>query len=102
MTFEYTDELKQYMVEKNHKNIVVELVMCNNTEFEIAELHVHFVNEERYTYFREKEGYGIATTEVGHVLLPRYKLKYKDVVTFGLKKVLFWHVLTYDGIKVER
>jgi len=38
--------------------------------------------------------------EVGEVLLPPYPLELDEVVTFGLKKVLFVQYLTYKGIKV--
>ena len=50
--------------------------------------------------FRNKKSYGIATTEVGEVLVPPFPLKYDETVTFGLKSFLFFKHLTYEGIKV--
>ena len=98
MKFIYEDELKQYMQEKGYKNIVVEVVMINNSEIEISELHVHFVDARQTEYFKKKQRYYSVNTEIGEVLLPRYKLNYEDEIVFGLKKFWIFRSISYKGI----
>ena len=98
MKFIYEDELKLYMQEKGHKNIVVEVVMINNSEIEISELHVHFVDARQTEFFKTKKQYYSVNTEMGEVLLPRYKLNYEDEIVFGLKKFWIFKSISYKGI----
>ena len=98
MKFIYEDELKEYMQEKGYKNIVVEVVMINNSEIEISELHVHFVDARQTEYFKTKQRYYSVNTEMGEVLLPRYKLNFEDEIVFGLKKFWIFKSISYKGI----
>lgn len=98
MKFIYEDELKAYMQEKGYKNIVVELVMINNSEVEISELHVHFVDARQTDFFKTKKQYYSIDTEMGEVLLPRYKLNFEDEIVFGLKKFWIFRSIAYKGI----
>ena len=98
MKFIYEDELKQYMQEKGYKNIVVEVVMINNSEIEISELHVHFVDARQTEFFKTKQRYYSVNTEMGEVLLPRYKLNYEEEIVFGLKKFWIFKSISYKGI----
>jgi len=43
MQFEYTQELIEYMEQKKQKNIIVEVVSCENSDIEITELYVHLL-----------------------------------------------------------
>ena len=100
MNFIYEPELMEYMKEKGHKNIVVELVQINNSEIEIAELHVHFADERQTEIFKTKKQYYSMNTEIGEVLLPRFKLIFDKEIVFGLKKFLFFKSVSYKGIKI--
>ena len=100
MNFIYEPELEEYMKEKGHKNIVVELVQINNSEIEIAELHVHFVDERQTDIFKNKKQYYSVQTKMGEVLLPRFKLTFDEDVVFGLKIFLFFKSVSYKGIKI--
>ena len=102
MTFTYTDELLSYMKEKKKETILFELIIANNSEFEIAELHVHLIDDKRAEDFIKKQGYGVVTTDHGRVLLPRYKLDIQDEVVLGLKKTLFIRSITHEGLKLMR
>ena len=102
MNFVYSDELCEYMRRKKMHTVVIEVVTCNNTEFEVSELHVHLVNDTRARFFKEKLAYGSIATEHGEVLIPRYKLIYSDTVKFGLKKVLWFDKFTYEGVKMMK
>ena len=99
MNFIYTPELAAYIRKHNKKTLAVELVELNNTDLEITDLHIYFVNERMRTQL-VKKGYRIFPTELGEVLLPRFPLKIEDTVTFGLKSVLFYKHVTCKGIKV--
>lgn len=100
MKFVYEPELIEYMNEKGHKNIIVELVQINNSEIEIAELHVHFVDERQTEIFKKKKQYSSVATEMGEVLLPHFKLTFEDEIIFGLKKFWIFKSISYKGIAI--
>ena len=99
MKIAYTPELLEYMKQKKKTTIIVELVELN-CDLDMTELHVYLADQRTRDLFRNKKSYGIATTEVGEVLVPPFPLKYDETVTFGLKSFLFFKHLTYEGIKV--
>lgn len=100
MKIEYSDALIEYMNKKNKKDIIVELVECNNSEIEIAELHVYPADKAKADFFINKKGYGICKTEFGRVLFPRMKLDLEDIIYFDIKKVIFFNILKYKGIHI--
>ena len=99
MEFVYEEELKEYMHQKNKKNIIVEVVTINNSEIEISELHVHFADERQTEIFKNKHRYRGVRTQMGEVLLPHYKLNYDETIVFGLKKFLCFRGISYKGIR---
>lgn len=102
MNFVYEPALQEHMRAKGKTTIVVETVMINHSEIELMELHVHLIDERQAKYFMEKQRYISKETELGRVLLPPYRLQYDETVTFGLKKVLFFKMVTYEGIRQEK
>lgn len=98
MKFVYEPALQEYMIKKGKKTIVVEEITSNNSDFEITELHVHLIDEKRAEYFKTQKGYYSVLTETGAVLLPPYKLKYEDTITFSLKSFLGIKYVSYKGI----
>ena len=100
MTIRYTPELLEYMDKKKNHTILVELVEINNTDVEVIDLHVYLPHKNQREKFLTEKKYRLITTEAGEVLLPRYPLQLAEEITFGLKKVLFFHTLSYTGIKV--
>ena len=100
MNFVYEPELIEYMQEKGYRNIVVELVQINNSEIEICELHVHFVDERQTEIFKNKKQYYSVNTDVGEVLLPHFKLTFEDKIIFGLKKFWIFKSISYKGIMI--
>lgn len=100
MYFTYEEELKEYMKQKNKKNIIVEVVTINNSEIEITELHVHFINEKQTEFYKTKKNYRSIETEMGEVLLPCFKLQYDEEIVLGLKSFLGIKSLSYKGITI--
>lgn len=98
MKFEFDPKLISYIKKHNHKTIVIEMVEINNSDFEINELHVHFVNERMRSQFIEKKRYRSHMTEHCEILLPPYPLNTDETVTLGLKSMLMFHTITYSGI----
>lgn len=98
MKFIYSPELQAYMQKKEKKTIVVEEITSNHSDFEITELHVHLIDDKKAEYFKTQKSYSSVTTEAGAVLLPPYRLKYDDTVTFGLKSFLGIKYISYQGI----
>jgi len=99
MEFVITTALREYMEQQKKDSIVVEFVQVNG-DFDFTELHVHLADPKRADYFLTKKHYREVATHWGRVLLPRYPLELSDPVTFGLKSVLFFRSVTYDGIKL--
>lgn len=100
MKFRFEPKLLDYMQTHNKRTIVVELVEINNSDFEITELHVRFVEPRLREQFLTKKRYRLYTTDHGEVLLPRFPLELEEIVTFGLKTFLFYKHITYTGIKI--
>ena len=100
MEFKFEPKLLDYMQKHNKRTIVVELVEINNSDFEITELHVRFVDARLREQFLTKKRYRLYTTPHGEVLLPRFPLELEETVSFGLKSFLGFKRLTYTGIKV--
>ncbi len=96
----YTPRLLEHMRKHGKYTIVVELVEINNSDFEISELSVRFVNERLREQFVNKKGYRSIPAPEGELLLPRFPLALEPVVTFDLKKVLFVPVVTCKGITI--
>ena len=100
MNFVYEENLQNYIKKHNKKTLVVEMVEVNNSDFEITELSVRFIDERMRKIFVDKRRYRVFPTEFGEVLLPHFPLEMEETVTFGLKSFLFFNVVTYSGIKV--
>lgn len=100
MKFVYESALQEYMQRRQKNIIAVEVITSNNSDFEVTELHVHLVDEKRAAFFIEKKHFREHETELGSVLLPPYRLEYEETVTFGLRKMLFMHWLTWQGIRL--
>ncbi|MBS7341264.1 MAG: hypothetical protein KIH00_13635 [Lachnospiraceae bacterium] len=99
MEFVYEQKLQNYMLQKGKKNIVVEEITSNNSDFEITELHIHLIDDRQAEFFKTKKSYYAKNTEMGQVLLPPFQLKYDDVITFGLKSFLGIKYVTCKGIQ---
>ncbi len=100
MNFILEDTLKEHMQRVGKRHIVVEVVIAENSDIEITELHVYLVNDKQATYLKEKKRYRGKETEVGEVLLPAFPLQYKEDIRFWLKKFLCFKSVGYEGIKI--
>lgn len=100
MEFKYTPELADFIRKHHKKTILVEMIELNNSDLDYTDLHVHFINDRLREQFVTKKQYRVFPTEMGEVLLPRFPLQTEDIITFGLKTVLFFHQITYQGMKV--
>lgn len=99
MKFQFTPEFTDYIRKHHHKTLAVEFVELNNTDLEITDLHIYFVNARMREQFLKKE-YRLVPTELCEILLPRFPLKMEETVTFGLKSFLMFKHITCSGIKV--
>lgn len=100
MEMRCTDQLKEYMNATGKKIIIVEVAKSDGSDFEVAELHIHFTSESQAKLFEQKQHYHRRELDWGTVLLPNYRLEYADIVTFDIKKVLFLHLIKQTGIKL--
>lgn len=99
MRFNYTDELIEYMNKKGKRNIIIEVATADG-DFEVTELHTHFIEDKQVEAFIKRQGFHPYDTDMGKVLLPNYRLTYSEEVTFGIKKVLFFNIVTVEGVKL--
>ena len=100
MNFIYDEALKEYMKRVGRHNIIVELVICENSDIEIAELHVFAADDKRAALFKKEKRYRSYPTEIGEVLLPRYPLTLDESVSFWLKSFWCFKSVGYSGIKL--
>jgi hypothetical protein len=98
MKFECSYELRQYMEEKGKNTIAVEVITSDYSDFEISELHVHLIDEKQAQFFKNKKRYASVQTEFGEVLLPPFRLKCEDTISFDLKKRWIFNSISYTGI----
>lgn len=99
MNFVYEPALLEYMQKKGKNTIVVEEITSNHSDFEITELHVHLIDGKRAEHFKSQKRYLSVKTEKGEVLLPPFRLKIDDTVTFSLKSFLGMKYVSYKGIQ---
>ena len=101
MNFAFDEKLKEYIKKHNKKTLLVELIQVNNSDFEISELSLRFVDERLKKLFVEKQRYRVVPTEIREILLPPFPLEMQETVTFGLKSFLCFNSITCTGIKIE-
>ena len=100
MEFRITPNLLEYMKKKKKKNISVEVASSDHSDFEVTEIYLRLVSDRFATYLTDKNRYVARQSEAGLILLPPYRLEYDNVITFSLKKILFFHILKQDGIRL--
>ena len=100
MQFVLSDALKDYMLQKNKRNIIVEVAQSDGSDFEITELHTHFVSDKQADLFIKRQGFHSYDTEFGKVLLPNYRLDYDDIISFDLRRFLFVNTIKVTGISL--
>lgn len=99
MEFRYTPQLLEHMRKKGKRHIAVEVASADHSDFDVTELYYRII-DDRTVEFLKKKRYRAVETDVGYVLLPPYHLEYAKTVTFGLKKVLFFHTVTTEDIRL--
>lgn len=99
MNFICEPALQEYMLKKKKSTIVVEEITSNNSDFEITELHIHLISEKQAEHFKTRKRYYTQKTDFGEVLLPPFKLKIADTVTFSLKSFLGIRYIGQRGIE---
>lgn len=100
MEFRYEQPLRDYIRKSGKKFLLVEMVEINNSDIDVTELHVRFVNQRVRDLFVEKKRYRVFATELGEVLLPRFPLQIEETVTFSLRSFLGIKSVRCTGIKV--
>jgi len=100
MKFIYEPSLIQYMRQKGRRIIAVEVISSDSSDFQVTELHVHFVNEKRADFLVRQKRFRSLDTDMGAVLLPPYRLEYEDTVTFRLKSFLGIKYVAQEGIRL--
>lgn len=98
MNFFYTPKLQNYMQAKKKHNIIIEVISSSSSDFEVTELHVHFINEKQTAFFLQNKHFRSIQTDMGLVLLPPYRLEYADNISFDLKSFLGIKYITQEGI----
>lgn len=99
MKIVYEPKLEAYMKKTGKRNIVVEVASSDSSDFSVEEFYVHFADEKLAESFVKRKHFRVVETELGKVLLPNYRLEYDEVVTFYLKKFLFFPVVKQRGIR---
>ena len=99
MTFAIDPALRELIEKKGRRNIVVDVVTADHSDFDVTELHVFLVSDRHAgNLIKEKNFHPKQAGDDITVLLPNYRLEYDETITFGVKKVLWFTVLTHGGI----
>lgn len=99
MQFVYDDALREYMLAKGKRHLVVEVVSSDHSDFEITELYPHLVSEKKAAEFKRKR-FVVFETDMGEVLLPPYRLHYADTLRFSLRSFLGIKSVRQEGIEL--
>ena len=104
-TATFSPELWEHLRTKSKKNIVVEVATSDTSDFDVTEIFLRTCDNKHREYLISKKKYrpqeiqGIDPEEA-IVLLPNYRLEISDEIHFGLKKILIFNKITYEGIKL--
>ena len=75
MNFNYEPALENYMRQKGKHNIVVEIVSSDSSDFQVTELHVHFVDEKLTDFLTHKKSFrSLKTRYIQPEILPWYQI----------------------------
>jgi len=100
MNFVLDEPLIEYMKQSGKPHIIVEFINCENSDIEIADLHVFVADDKRATFFKNEKKYRGVPSQIGEVLLPKYPLEMEETVYFHLKKFWIFKSVGYKGIKI--
>ena len=95
-----TPALLAYMQQKNRQAVVLEVATANTSDVEITELFCRLARARDIPYLVEKKQFRTVAAPGGTALLPNYRLHYDDVVTFDVRKTLWFHSLTVTGVRI--
>ena len=105
MRITISKELREYLSSKRKKNIVVEVATSDTSDFDVSEIFLRLCDHKHREYLKEKQGYiereieGIDLSEMS-VLFKPYRIEITGDIGFDLKKIWFFHKITYQGIKL--
>jgi len=100
MEVQLTDELKEYMQKSGKRNIMVEVIQTQNSDFDVTEICPRFVPDKMAEDLIHKKHYREIAAEIGRILMPPYRLEIEPVVTFQLKTFLFIKWIKQEGISL--
>lgn len=95
-----TPALLAYMQRKNRQAVVLEVATANTSDIEVCELFCRLARAGDIPYLVEKKRFRAVTAQGATALLPNYRLHYDDIVTFDVKKILWFHSLTVTGVRI--
>ena len=101
--FVCTPQLAAYMQKKGKRILCVEVAQSNTSDIEIAEPFLRLIDEKQAAYLQEKKRYRrrpLEGVEDGEVLLAPYNLTMDERVVFDRKKILFFHMMRMEGIRL--
>lgn len=100
MDITITDDLLEYMERKKKSVIALEVMGSDRSDFEYVELYVHFISEKQVDYFVSRKHFRRFDVGGVIVLLPNYKLSYKNTLEFFLKKKWYGYAIGYTGVEL--
>ena len=99
MEFTASPELKEYLLHKNKRYIVVEVVSSDHSDIEITELYAHVIPDKKAAEFLKKR-YVERQADFAAILLPPYRLRYAETVHFTLHSFLGIKSIRQEGIEL--
>ena len=100
MKLEFTPRLREHIRAAGRHGIIVEIAQSDSSDFEVTELHIHFVTEKQAAGFVARKGFHPMSTDCCTVYLPNYRLTYADTVTFDLRSLGPIKMVRCEGISL--
>ncbi len=98
MEIRYSKELTDYLRGRKKRNISIEVASSDHSDFDVTELYVRLVDDSFADYLIEKKRYQAFPAEEGRLLLPPYHLELSEEICLDIRKVLWFHRITYTGV----
>ena len=105
MKITVSEALKNHLMHKNKRNIVVEVATTDRSDFDVTEIFIRLCDYSHRDYLKEKKGYreypieGVPGNHMA-VLFKPYRLELDEEIHFDIVKKWIFNKIIYEGIRL--
>ena len=97
MKITFDEKLKEFMNQKNYRNIAVEVSICNTWAGAVKNLSARFVEDNETSELNSK-GYKVVTSDGINIYYKPTQVILSENITFVLKAHLWMRNIVFKGI----